>query len=57
MLFDTIKKGIMELMDERLRTFRAEIVEGQIGARAPLFREFNACGALEFFGDKEPITS
>ena len=31
-MFGTIKEGILELMDERLRTFQVEIVVGQIGA-------------------------
>ena len=50
MLFGTIKEGIMELMDERLRKFRVEIATGQIGARAPSFGEFKAYGAPEFVG-------
>ena len=56
-LFDTIKEGILKLMNERHKTFRAEIVVGQIGARAPSFREFKACVAPEFFGAKDPIAS
>ena len=42
---------------EWLRSFRAKIVAGQIGARAPAFREFKACGAPKFFGVRDPITS
>ena len=56
-IFDTIKEGIMELLDERLGALRAEIALGQLGARTPSFREFKACGALEFFGAKDPIAS
>ena len=56
-IFRTVKEGIMDLMEERLRLFRAEIAVGQIGARTPSFREFKACGAPKFFGVKDPIVS
>ena len=49
-LFDTIKEGIMKLMDDRLKTLQVEIDAGQIGARAPSFGEFKAYGAPEFVG-------
>lgn len=52
-----IKQGIMELIDERLRTSRAKIAASQIVARAPSSHEFNACGAHEFFRAKDLITS
>ena len=55
MMFVTIKEGIMELMDEWLKAFRAKIVAGQLGARTPTFWEFKAYGVLELFGDKDPI--
>lgn len=32
MMFDTIKYGIMELLDQHLGDFHAEIVNGQLGA-------------------------
>lgn len=57
MIFSTIKEGIMELPDERLRALRVEIDAVQIGARTPSFQEFMTCGASEFFGDEDPITS
>ena len=44
-------------MEERLRVFRAKIVAGQVGARAPSFREFKACGAPKFFEVRDPIVS
>ena len=53
-MFGTIKEGIIELMDERLRYFRVDIVAGQIGARTASLREYKACGALEFFRAKDP---
>nr|KAJ0188621.1 hypothetical protein LSAT_V11C900471890 [Lactuca sativa] len=37
-IFGTVKEGIIEIMDERIRSFQAEIAAGQIGARAPSFR-------------------
>ena len=36
-IFGTIKKGMMEIMEEKLRAFRTEIVEVQVGARTPSF--------------------
>ena len=56
-IFDIFKEGIMEIMEEPIRYFRTEIAAGQIGARAPSFMEFKACGAPEFFGVRDPITS
>ena len=53
-IFGTIKEGIMEIMEEQLRSFRAEIVAGQVGAQTPSFREFKACRAPDFFGVKDP---
>ena len=57
MLFGTIKDGILELMDEWLRTFRDDIVARQIGARTPSFREFKDCGAPNFFRVNDSIAS
>ena len=48
-LFGTLKEGILELINEWLRNFQAEISAGQIGARNPSFREF--------FGVKNSIAS
>ena len=56
-IFGTVKEGIIEIMEEQLRSFRAEIVAGQIGTRTPSFREFKACGVSDFFGVKDPIAS
>ena len=47
----------MEIMEEKLRSFQAEIVAGQVGARTPSFWEFKTCGAPEFFGVTNPIVS
>ena len=45
-MFGTIKEGIMELLDDRLGAFRAEMATGQLDAH----RELKACRGLEFFG-------
>ena len=72
MIFGSVKEGILEIMeerqevyhseivallDERVRAFRAEITACQLGVRTPLFWEFKAYGAPEFFGAKNPIAS
>ena len=43
-------------MDERLSAFHSEIVV-LIGAHLLTFREFRACGAPDYFGEKDPIAS
>lgn len=53
MIFGTMRKGIMELLDDRLGDFWAEFVAGQLGTHG----ELRACGALESFGEEDPITS
>lgn len=57
MIFSTIKEGIMEPSDDRVGAFRTEIIVGQLGAQVLSFREFKACGALDFFEKKDPIAS
>ena len=42
----------MEILEERIRSFRAEMAAGQTS-----FSEFKACGASEFFGARDPIVS
>ena len=37
-IFRMVKEGMMEIIEERLRSFRAKIVAGQVGARTPSFR-------------------
>ena len=36
-IFGTVKEGIMEIMEERLRSFRAELAAGKIGTRTGKF--------------------
>ena len=56
-IFGMVKEGIMEIMEERLRSFTAELAAGQVGVRTPSFREFKAYGAPEFFTARDPIFS
>ena len=56
-IFGTFNEGMMEIMEERLRAFRAEIYTGQVGDQTPSFREFKACEAPEFLRVKESIVS
>ena len=55
-IFGTIKEGIMEVLEGHLGSFRYEMV-AMMGARTFTFCEFQACGALKFFGEKDPIAS
>ena len=57
MIFGTIKEGIIELKQERFKSFRADIVARQFWTQAPLFQEFKVCGATEFLRAKDPIAS
>lgn len=54
-MFGLIKEVILELMEERLGEFHAELVVGQFRARTLTFREFCACVAPEFFVRKNPL--
>ena len=42
-----VKEGILEIPDERLSAFRAEMV-ALIRTRSLTFREFGACRALDY---------
>ena len=55
-IFGTIKEGIMEVLEERLGSIHFEMV-ALVGARTLTFRDFRPCGAPEFFGEKDPISS
>ena len=56
MIFGTIKEGIMEVLVERLGSLRSEMV-ALIGACSLTFGKFRTCGALDYFGEKNPIAS
>lgn len=56
-MFVMIKEGNMELLDECLRAFCAEMVTSHFMAYAHTIMEFNACGAPEFFRKKDAIAN
>ena len=56
MIFGTVKEGILEILDERLSSFRSETM-AFVGMRSLSFREFRACGASDYHGEKDPIGS
>ena len=56
MIFGMIKEGILELLDDGLSAFRNEVA-AMIGSHKLTFREFGACGAPDYHGDQDPITS
>ena len=55
-IFGSIKEGILELMEEKLGTFRAEVA-AMMGSRTLTFREFRPCGAPYYHGARDPIAS
>lgn len=57
MMFGTINKRIMELLDECRGAFRAEIVAGHLGTRTLYHQEFKARGIREFFGEEDHIAT
>ena len=56
MTFGAIKEGIVELLEERLGSFCSNKV-ALIGACSLTFKEFRACGAPDYYRDKDPIAS
>ena len=55
-IFGSIKEGILELMEEKLGTFRAKVA-AMMGSHTLTFREFRACGAPDYHGARDPIAS
>ena len=55
-IFGSIKEGIVELMDERLSVFHTEVA-AMMGSCMLKFREFRACGDLDYQGARGPIAS
>ena len=56
-IFGSIKEGIIELMEDRLRAFRSDMASSQLGPRTLSFKDFRGSGALNFHGAKDPIVS
>ena len=44
-MLGSIKEGIIELMDDRLRIFRANLATSQHGAHTLYFKDFTGWGA------------
>ena len=57
MMFGLIKEGIIELMEDCLRIFTADLAASQSGARSLSFKDFKGCRAPYFFGVKNPIAA
>nr|KAJ0216955.1 hypothetical protein LSAT_V11C300113410 [Lactuca sativa] len=55
-IFGLVKERIIEILDERMGTLRTEIW-AIVWAHTLSFCKFRACGAPEFFGEKDPIAS
>lgn len=56
-MFGMIKNRIIEFMDEPMQALRVEQATNQFGVHTLTFKDFRACGALEIFERKDPITS
>nr|KAJ0192258.1 hypothetical protein LSAT_V11C800444800 [Lactuca sativa] len=56
-IFGSIKEGIVELTEDRLRTFRSDMASGQSGSRTLSFKDFRGSGAPDFHGEKDPIAA
>ena len=56
MIFGTVKEGILEILDERLGAFHAEMM-ALIGVRTLTFWEFRACGAQDYHVARDLIAS
>ena len=55
--FGSIKEGIIELMEDRLRSLRSDFPSSQAGACTLSFKDFRGSGALDFHGVKDPIAA
>ena len=56
-IFESIKEGIIELMQDRLRAFRSDMVTSQSGPRTLSFKDFRGSDAPDFHGVKDPIAA
>ena len=51
-IFGSIKEGIVELMEDRLRAFRSDMATSQSGSHTLFFKDFRGSGAPDFHGGK-----
>ena len=56
-IFGSIKEGIIELMEDRLKAFRSDMATSQSGPRTLSFNDFRGSGAPDFHGVKDPIAA
>lgn len=56
-MFGKVKEGLIEMMDERIQTLRAELAVGQFMAHNLIFLDYRACGGPMFFRKKDPISN
>lgn len=55
-IFGTVMEGILEVLDERLSSFRSDMT-ALVGARSLTFRACRACGTPDYHGEKDPKVS
>ena len=51
-IFGSIKEGIIELMEDRLRAFRSDMAPSQSSTHTQCFKDFKGCGMPDFHGVK-----
>ena len=54
-IFGSIKEGIVELMEDRLRVFRSDMASGQSGSHTLSFKDFRGSGAPDSMGRRTPL--
>ena len=56
-IFGSIKEGIIELMEDRLRAFRSDMATTQSRSRTLSFKDFRGSSAPNFHGAKDLIAA
>ena len=56
-IFGSIKEGIVELMEDRLKAFRNDMATSQSGSHTLFFKDFRGSGAPDFHGEKDLIAA
>ena len=56
-IFRSIKEGIIELMEDHLRSFRSDLGSRQMGTRTLSFKDFRGSGAPDIHGVKDSIAA
>ena len=57
LIFGSIKEGIIELMEDRLRAFKIDMAPSHSRARMLSFKDFRGCGEPDFFRVKDTIAA